>query len=418
MESDLQQRYPIFNDHHQQQQQQVNSSLTRYRSAPSSYFTNIIDKEFYEDIFNRPSSPETERVISRFMNSISGGATEDSLAQNLSPVRQNSAVKEEIDQQGQVISSMNNETVVLQQQNNINNYSSAPQNFYQSSGRPPLPNQNMTSAMEGTYSFVTNRLPQMKAGGGNSNLIRHSSSPAGLFKQIDVENSLAAIRGMGAFGAGNNTNEEANFSPATGLKKQPSYSSGLMTSIAEIGDRTNRESNPENEGFAESHGNEFITGFPVGPWDDATIMSDNVTGLKRLRDDDAKIFSSLNAAETQNETGNQPAAPLAHHLSLPKTSAEMAAIEKFLQFPDSVPCKIRAKRGCATHPRSIAERVRRTKISERMRKLQDLVPNMDKQTNTADMLDLAVEYIKDLQKQVQTLSDSHSKCTCSHKQPQ
>ena len=80
--------------------------------------------------------------------------------------------------------------------------------------------------------------------------------------------------------------------------------------------------------------------------------------------------------------------------------------------------------------------VRRTRISERMRKLQELVPNMDKvefsmnfffsgwiifinvssiqslisvfeifflffwqQTNTADMLDLAVEYIKDLQKQ-------------------
>ncbi|XP_042980246.1 G-box-binding factor-like [Carya illinoinensis] len=60
----------------------------------------------------------------------------------------------------------------------------------------------------------------------------------------------------------------------------------------------------------------------------------------------------------------------------------MAAIEKFLQFQDSVPCKIRAKRGFATHPRSIAERVRRTRISERMRKLQDLVPNMDKQTNT------------------------------------
>lgn len=58
----------------------------------------------------------------------------------------------------------------------------------------------------------------------------------------------------------------------------------------------------------------------------------------------------------QNETG-QTHAPLAHQLSLPNTSAEMAAIEKFLQFSDSVPCKIRAKRGCATHPRSIAERV-------------------------------------------------------------
>ena len=48
---------------------------------------------------------------------------------------------------------------------------------------------------------------------------------------------------------------------------------------------------------------------------------------------------------------------LAHQFSLPKTSSEMASIEKFLQFQDAVPCKIRAKRGCATHPRSIAERV-------------------------------------------------------------
>ncbi|KAL8216551.1 hypothetical protein R6Q57_023388 [Mikania cordata] len=50
-----------------------------------------------------------------------------------------------------------------------------------------------------------------------------------------------------------------------------------------------------------------------------------------------------------------------------------------LELPhDSVPCKIRAKRGCATHPRSIAERERRTRISGKLKKLQDLVPNMDK----------------------------------------
>ncbi|KAG9128763.1 hypothetical protein Leryth_026034 [Lithospermum erythrorhizon] len=45
---------------------------------------------------------------------------------------------------------------------------------------------------------------------------------------------------------------------------------------------------------------------------------------------------------------------------------------------DAVFCRVRAKRGCATHPRSIAERVRRTRISDRIRKLQELVPNMDK----------------------------------------
>ncbi|KAL5715734.1 hypothetical protein ACHQM5_017514 [Ranunculus cassubicifolius] len=81
-------------------------------------------------------------------------------------------------------------------------------------------------------------------------------------------------------------------------------------------------------------------------------------------------------------------------------------------FEDSVPCRVRAKRGCATHPRSIAERVRRTKISDRIRKLQELVPNMDKQTNTADMLEEAVEYVKFLQNQIQELNEHQKNCKC------
>ncbi|KAG4978803.1 hypothetical protein AAZX31_13G323100 [Glycine max] len=403
-----------------EQQPQVNSSgLTRYRSAPSSYFSNIIDREFYEHVFNRPSSPETERVFSRFMNSLNS-EEEDSLHHHKLSTDSSSssaAVKEEVVNQHN--QSVNEEHVVVaalqQSNNNMNSYNnSASRNFYQSSSsKPPLPNPNpnLSSGMEqGSFSMG------LRHSGNNSNLIRHSSSPAGLFSQINIENVYAGVRGMGTLGAVNNSIEDAKFSSSRRLKNQPNYSSsGRMSSIAEIGDKGNRESSPDNEAFAD--GNDFITGFQVGHWDDAAIMSDNVGGLKRFRENDSKPFSGLNAAETQNETG-QTHAPLAHQLSLPNTSAEIAAIEKFLQFSDSVPCKIRAKRGCATHPRSIAERVRRTKISERMRKLQDLVPNMDKQTNTADMLDLAVDYIKDLQKQVQTLSDCHAKCTCSHEKQQ
>lgn len=70
---------------------------------------------------------------------------------------------------------------------------------------------------------------------------------------------------------------------------------------------------------------------------------------------------------------------------------------------NAVLCKARAKRGCATHPRSIAERVRRTRISENMKRLQDLVPNINNQANTAEMLEEAVEYMKFLKRKVQEL---------------
>ncbi|KAJ0262541.1 Transcription factor bHLH129 [Hirschfeldia incana] len=96
--------------------------------------------------------------------------------------------------------------------------------------------------------------------------------------------------------------------------------------------------------------------------------------------------------------------------SLPQTSLEM---ESLVNIPeDSVPWKVRAKRGCATHPRSIAERERRTRISGKLKKLQELVPNMDRQTSYADMLDLAVEHIKGLQHHIESLEKGMEKCTC------
>ncbi|XP_024642229.1 uncharacterized protein [Medicago truncatula] len=72
---------------------------------------------------------------------------------------------------------------------------------------------------------------------------------------------------------------------------------------------------------------------------------------------------------------------LSHHLSLTRKSSEMFVVENLLQFPDSVTSSIRAKRGFARHPRSLAKRVRRTRINERMRKLQEVVLNIDKNTS-------------------------------------
>lgn len=65
---------------------------------------------------------------------------------------------------------------------------------------------------------------------------------------------------------------------------------------------------------------------------------------------------------------------------------------------------VRARRGQATDSHSLAERVRREKISERMKYLQDLVPGCSKVTGKALMLDEIINYVQSLQRQVEHLS--------------
>ncbi|WOL04179.1 hypothetical protein Cni_G12900 [Canna indica] len=65
---------------------------------------------------------------------------------------------------------------------------------------------------------------------------------------------------------------------------------------------------------------------------------------------------------------------------------------------------VRARRGQATDSHSLAERVRREKISERMKLLQDLVPGCNKITGKALMLDEIINYVQSLQRQVEFLS--------------
>ncbi|XP_028101126.1 transcription factor bHLH130-like isoform X2 [Camellia sinensis] len=444
MDSDFGFRGEECSDDSQQVQQQQpirNSGLVRYRSAPSSYFARLVNTggggggENCDQFVNpRPSSPETDQIFAGFM---SCGGTQDSTPHNLCDIGQNSSANEAF--QPQFVANLKEETDIFhhhhhdEQQHNsgyssasVSASASASQIIYQNQSQDTQPNHNSVasnSGMDNSCGVANSMRTKLSGGAGssNSNLIRHSSSPAGLFSHINNENGYDVMRGMGNFGGGNGTNAEAWLPSPSRLKRQMAFSSGPpscsgpMAPISENGSKCMEISGPEHESFCEDHRNDrgYIAGFPIGSWDDSAILSNSF--LKRLEDDDRETFSDMNVSENQKVGGgNRAPTVLSHHLSLPTSSAELSAMEKLLQFQDSVPCKIRAKRGCATHPRSIAERVRRTRISERMRKLQELVPNMDKQTNTADMLDLAVDYIKDLQKQVKILSDSRVKCRCSN----
>lgn len=187
----------------------------------------------------------------------------------------------------------------------------------------------------------------------------------GALKMFEKLTEFKTMRSEGSYGGGNNATAEATFSSPTTFLTQMDYSSrGIINTISE-------NETVDAQFDEDHHGNDvdFITGLP---WDDSSLISDPyLKGLQHNQVYSHKIrlrlffsfFLKYMEMKQKNEAGNQPASLLSHHLSLPKSSA---AMERLLE--DSVPCKIRAKRGCATHPRSIAERVlKKLKLVENFR---------------------------------------------------
>ncbi|KAG0524583.1 hypothetical protein BDA96_07G223900 [Sorghum bicolor] len=385
----------------------TSSGLLRYRSAPSTVLGDLCEDLLPPAPGAGPPRDGADNVISRFLADHHHHIRDDKPSPPPPPAAAPAHFPSAADMASQ-----------QHQHQQMMFHSQSQQQHMVDANKPGGLYRTVSSGMEdaaGTGAGV--------GVGAASNLIRQSSSPAGFLDHFSMDNGygamLRASMGMGfrdgsggvggAGGAATDSLAGGGGGGGSGsgrLKGQLSFSSrqgSLMSQISEMDSEEIGGSSPE--AAAGGRGG-YIPGYPMSSagWDDSSsaLMSDSLSGMKRPRDS-----SEPGGQQQQNGGGG-----LAHQFSLPKTSSEMAAIEKFLQFQDAVPCKIRAKRGCATHPRSIAERVRRTKISERIRKLQELVPNMDKQTNTSDMLDLAVDYIKDLQKQVKALNESRASCTC------
>ncbi|XP_021641622.2 transcription factor bHLH130 isoform X2 [Hevea brasiliensis] len=240
------------------------------------------------------------------------------------------------------------------------NYANSPQCY---SGLPPhYPRQSSattSTAMDSSYGLIGSMTMghHEQAKMVDSNLARQNSSPAGLFGNLFVQNGYATMKGMGNYAGVKGTNGEASLR----LKSQLSFparvpsSLGMLLQISEIESESIDAASLDSGKLGNSNCDSRFynsTGYPYGSWNDLHFP-ENFNGMKRDPDDNGKLFSNI--------------------------------------------------------------QVRRTRISERMKKLQELVPNMDKQANTADMLDLAVGYIKDLQKQYKTLIDNRANCKCLSK---
>lgn len=200
------------------------------------------------------------------------------------------------------------------------------------------------------------------------------------------------IKGVRNYG-GVNGNSNDGLTPAiNGLKNQSNFSSrntslGALSQISEIECEDIGATSPDDGRVGTSNSGDtryYGPGFSFASWNDTSHVSENLTGFRRDHTSNGNLYSDsqvcyigssniyiwssnfvclvflfliYTSRYVQNIEHGSRVNVLSHHLSLPKSTSHVAGVEKFFQYPDSVPCKIRAKRGCATHPRSIAERV-------------------------------------------------------------
>lgn len=286
-----------------------------------------------------------------------------------------------------------------------------PSRYFQSNLESTSKTKEQQSNLQRSIGFNDLTIGSGGGGGGgvlptNSTtpLVRHSSSPARFLNQLATaagDTGFSVSMGRGSY---NSKGIGDSGRGITRLNSQLSFTrQEALSQIAE--ENEDIEGTSTDNGHRKStHSYATASSFAMGSWEDNNSIMFSVTPSKRAKHISNDIVNGLDDGETQFQFG------------LSQTALEMASMDRLLHIPeDSVPCKIRAKRGCATHPRSIAERERRTRISGKLKKLQDLVPNMDKQTSYADMLDLAVQHIRTLQDQVQNLNTELENCKCGCK---
>jgi hypothetical protein len=185
-----------------------------------------------------------------------------------------------------------------------------------------------------------------------------------------------AVMGSYSQGAGGNINVMTQ--QQSRLSSQWSFSrQDMMPHITEMGAMPGTNDIEESiangsAGAGCNSSSDLSRSFSMSSWDDTTSIMFS-TPSKRARvavDGDDANFSNIDSQVRPDSIWvmfaivrlrfvltvmDFPLRPIQFGLS--SSSLEMPGMDEYLQMQDSIACRVRAKRGCATHPRSIAERV-------------------------------------------------------------
>lgn len=300
---------------------------------------------------------------------------------------------------------------------------------------------NQSSANNSCYTTPLNSPPKLNLSMMDHQIRNQLPSHPGLAVPFSSDPGFAerAARYSSFVGrnfGGLNNQFGLNESELTG--NQPLKMSGSQMGVQEIKDdrvstpdkkftRFSRSSTPENnelpgDSREESSVSEQIPGGEIGlkSQNDGNARKRKAAPRGKVKDtssspsaspQDAKVAAEndeSNAKRSKPDQGNGTDKELVKANGNTKTSGEGNQKQsKDNQKPPEPPkdyIHVRARRGQATDSHSLAERVRREKISERMKFLQDLVPGCNKVTGKAVMLDEIINYVQSLQRQVEFLS--------------
>ncbi|ONI28978.1 hypothetical protein PRUPE_1G173300 [Prunus persica] len=298
-------------------------------------------------------------------------------------------------------------------------------------GNLPIPGNHLPShpslaPFQADPGFVERAARFSCFGGGNF---------GGLNGQVNLNEAELAYRSMPKIDSGKlsraSSNQSLKVAAGSQLGVQESNKSspqgGNSAPDKKFG-RFSRSSTPENAELGDSReGSSVSEQIPGG---DMSVKAENVTNSRKRKPvargkaketssspsvKDGKVVAekeepNSKRSKTDEASGNEKAAAKAKIEPSGGSKATGDGAQKQTKDNSEPPeapkdyIHVRARRGQATDSHSLAERVRREKISERMKFLQDLVPGCNKVTGKAVMLDEIINYVQSLQRQVEFLS--------------
>ncbi|KAK1565195.1 hypothetical protein Q3G72_020871 [Acer saccharum] len=134
------------------------------------------------------------------------------------------------------------------------------------------------------------------------------------------------------------------------------------------------------------------------------ISQSTVTTENEVHENNKRKAVDVSAESSCTANSSSPVKSQKNNCGRRKRVKRVKSINEKEEMKPKEVVHVRARRGQATDSHSLAERVRRGKINERLKCLQDIVPGCYKTMGMAVMLDEIINYVQSLQNQVEFLS--------------